>query len=476
MITPMSTFASPSRTRRTVAARVGSIALAGALMAVAACASDDNDAAPTTTAASTTATSATTTTKAPATTTAASTTSAPAGTTAPPTTAAVASTCVTNVDGTLAAAGKEASLAPLPDDLVATLDAAARAAFPEAAAPGAIVGVQTPQGTWTAAYGEADPFTGAPMEVGMYTRIGSVTKTFTGTVIMQLAEQGRLSLDDPVSMYVPDIPNGDRITLRMLADMTSGLASYTRSTVFTDVLFSKPETVWTPEQVLQIGLDESPIFEPGAEFDYSNTNTVLLGFVIEKVTGEPVEDVFRELIFEPLGLQGTSWPAGSIEIPSPHPQGYTLQGNAATPGNPSNATNWNPSWAWTSGELISRMEDLLVYGRALGTGRGLLSEASQAERLRSFPGAAGYGIGAGCSGGWVGHDGELPGYNTSVYYDTTSDTTIIVQVNSDIPSGDCPQDVPTLVDNPGQPVCSSPAPRMLVALSTALGHPFPTAR
>jgi D-alanyl-D-alanine carboxypeptidase len=479
----MSTIASPSHARRHRAARVGSIAVAGLLVVVAACGSDENDASPTTTAAAATSTaaasstttattSAPSTTRAPSTTNASSTTSAPAGTTAPPTTAAGGSTCVTNLDGTLAAAKKEASLAPLPADLVSKLDAAATSSFPLAAAPGAIVGVQTPQGTWTASYGDADPTTSDPMEVGMYTRIGSVTKTFTGTVIMQLAEQGKLSLDDPISKYVPDVPNGDRIPLRMLANMTSGVASYTRSTAFTDVLFSKPETAWTPEQVLQIGLDGSPVFEPGARFDYSNTNTVLLGMVIEKVTGKPVEDVFREQIFEPLKLQGTSWPAGSTEIPTPHPQGYTLQGNAATPDNPSNATNWNPSWGWTAGELISRMDDLLVYGRALGTGRGLLSEASQTERLRSFPGAAGYGIAAGCASGWVGHTGELPGFNTSVFYDTTSDTTIIVQVNSDIASGDC-VDKPTLVDDPGQAVCSSPATRMFVALSTALGNPFP---
>jgi D-alanyl-D-alanine carboxypeptidase len=280
-----------------------------------------------------------------------------------------------------------------------------------------------------------------------------------------------LSVDEIIVQYVVEVGFGVRVLLLLLAFINSGLASYTRSKVFTDVLFAKPETVWTPEQVLQIGLDESPIFEPGAQFDYSNTNTILLGMVIEKVTGKPVEDVFQELIFDPLGLDGTSWPRGSTEIPAPFPQGFTLQGNAATPDNPSNATHWDPSWGWTAGELISTMDDLLVYGRSLGNGRGLLSSESQAARLRSVPGAAGYGIAIGCVDGWVGHAGELPGYNTSVFYDTTNDTTIIVQVNSDIASGDCP-DQPTLVDDPGEAACSSPATRMFVALSTALGHPF----
>ena len=103
--------------------------------------------------------------------------------------------------------------------------------------------------------------------------------------------------------------------------------------------------------------------------------------------------------------------------------------------------------------------------------RACLRPASQAERLRSFPGAAGYGIGLGCIDGWVGHTGELPGYNTALYYDTTSDTSIVVQTNSDIASGACPES-PTLTDDPREAVCSSPATRVFVALSTAIGHTF----
>jgi D-alanyl-D-alanine carboxypeptidase len=397
------------------------------------------------------------------------TTTAAAATT---TTAAAATTCVTDVDKVIATKAVPGSTtAALPADLVAKLDAAAQSSFKEAAAPGAIVGVRTPQGTWIQAYGDADPTTKAPMTADMHTRIGSVTKTFTGTMIMQLAEQGKLSLDDPIDKYVTGIPNGTQVTLRMLANMTSGIASYTRSTKFTDVFFSQPETVWTPDQLVTIGVGASPLFAPGAQFDYSNTNTVLLGLVIEQVTGQPIASAIKQLILDPLQMGNTVWPGDSTEIPAPYPQGYTLQGNAATPDHPSNATNWNPSWGWTAGELISNMKDLLVYDRALGTGQGLLDPASQTERLTSFPGAAGYGIGIGCIDGWVGHTGELPGYNTALYYDTTSDASIVVQTNSDIASGNC-SDSPTLTDDPRQAVCSSPATRMFVALSTATGHTF----
>jgi D-alanyl-D-alanine carboxypeptidase len=379
-------------------------------------------------------------------------------------------TCVANIQKVIADGSKPAKATPLPRKLSAKLDAAVRSALPKTAAPGVIVGVVTPSGTWKAAYGKADPSAGTPMAVGMHTRIGSVTKTFTGTALMQLAEAGKLSLDDKIQKYVPGIPNGDRITLRQLADMTSGLASYTQSKKFQDVLFSKPQTVFTPKELVAIGVAEAPLYEPGASFNYSNTNTVLLGMVIEQVTGKTVGEVFKEQIFDPLKLKNTSWPGDSVDIPAPYAQGFTLQGDFAKPDAPSNATNWNPSWGWTAGELISNIDDLLVYARALGTGHGLLGEASQKERL-TFPGPAGYGIGVGCIGGWVGHTGELPGYNTTLFYKTGADIAVAVQANSDIASGDC-KAAPTLTDDPRDTVCSSPATRVFVAVSKALGQPY----
>jgi D-alanyl-D-alanine carboxypeptidase len=381
-------------------------------------------------------------------------------------------TCVANIDKVVARKPTDAmTTVSLPEDLAAKLDAAAREGFAKASAPGAIVGVRTPEGTWKAAYGMADPKAGTPMQIGMHTRIGSVTKTFIGTVIMQLAEKGKLSLNDPIEKYVSGVPNGNKISLRQLADMTSGVASYTRSSKFTDAYFAKPETIYKPHELLAIGISESPLFAPGAQFDYSNTNTILLGMVIENVAGRPIDDVLKTMIFEPLKLKGTSWPGEKTEIPFPSAEGFTLQGVYAKPDAPSNATHWNPAWGWTAGELISNMDDLLTYDRALGTGQKLLSAASQSARLRSFPGAAGYGIAMGCVDGWVGHTGELPGYNTSVFYDTSRDTAVVVQTNSDIPSGNCPVS-PVLTDDPRDIVCSSPATRIFVALSTALGHTF----
>ncbi|MEX5234842.1 serine hydrolase domain-containing protein [Kocuria arenosa] len=379
---------------------------------------------------------------------------------------------MTDVDDVLTREPSSQMSEPLPEELATTLDAAARASFGQASAPGAVVGVSSPEGTWTAAYGVADPATGEPMEVGVHTRIGSVTKPFTATLVLQLAEEGQLSLEDPIADYVQGIPNGEQITLRQLADMTSGVASYTRSTAFTDRFFADPETAFTPEELVAVGVSESPLFAPGQQFDYSNTNYILLGLVIEQVTGQPVGEVLEEQIFDPLGLEETTWPGTSTEMPDPYAQGFTLQGDTATPEAPANATHWNPSWGSTAGALISDVEDLLVYGRAMGTGHGLLEPEAQRERLTSFqPPEGGYGLGFGCIDGWVGHTGTQPGYNTTVYYDTITDTTVVVQATSDIASGDCPES-PVLADDPRTLPCATPATRIFAEVSTALGHTF----
>ncbi|WP_233270574.1 serine hydrolase domain-containing protein [Chachezhania sediminis] len=360
---------------------------------------------------------------------------------------------------------------PLPDAMASKLDAAVRASLGQAAAPGIIAGVLTPDGYWTGAWGVADPDTGAPMEVGMHTRIGSVTKTFTVTSLLQLVEEGKVSLEDTIDQYVDGVPNGDRVTLRQLANMTSGVLSYTASEEFFMRYLEQPGLVYTPEDLLGFALPGSPIFEPGAEYDYSNTNTILLGLVIEKVTGQSIADVFADRIFQPLGMDNTSWPGTSTEMPEPFPQGITLQGNADASAAPVVTTHWNPSGLGAAGALISNMGDLMTYGRAYGTGQGLLKPETQEIRLTSFAEPAGYGLGMRCAEGWVGHTGDLPGFNTAVFYDTESDFTVVVQANSDIKSGDC-SGAPVLPDNPTGISCALPARRVFGAIAEALGRGF----
>jgi len=346
--------------------------------------------------------------------------------------------------------------------------------------------VQTPRYTWVGALGVADRASGESMTPDMHHRIGSVTKTFTATLLLQAADEGLLSLDDTIDQYVKGVPNGDKITLRQMSDMTSGIASYTADEQWANELLSDPHRVWKPEELARIGIKDSPLFDPGTEWFYSNTNYTLLGLVLEKVTDKPIGDLYREQIIEPLDLQNTSFPKPSdSSIPEPHAQGYTLQGQSSG-GKPIDSTDWSPSEAWTAGQMISTVDDLLVYGRALGTGKGLLSPEKQSERLGSFvsdvpplnkpplKGDLAYGIGLGKDHGWVGHNGEIPGYNTYLFYHPKLDAVVAVEVNSDIPSGDCPKDAPTLRGGPQGITCDLPADRIFRALAEALGKPAPS--
>ena len=171
--------------------------------------------------------------------------------------------------------------------------------------------VQTPKGRWVRAIGIADTRTKAPLRADVHQRIGSVTKTFTGALLMQLVGEGKLSLNDRIGKYIRGVPNGDTITLRQVAGMTSGVASYTKNPGFVAALFARPERRWMPREVLRIGLEDSPDFPPGTQFEYSNTNFIMLGMVFQQVEHKGIGAVLRERIIDPLKLRGTSWPAGS---------------------------------------------------------------------------------------------------------------------------------------------------------------------
>lgn len=359
---------------------------------------------------------------------------------------------------------------PVDDATAAELEAAVAEGLELTAAEGTVVGVLGPQGTWIHATGFADQSHDRPITVDEHFRVGSITKTFNGTMILQLAEEGALSLDDTIDQYVDGVPNGGAVTLRHLLDMTSGIESYTLDEEVADTYLKSPETVWTPQQLIAAASGLPPLFAPGADFSYSNTNAVLLGVVVEQVTGLPYPDALSERILEPLGLTQTSFP-DTTAIPEPHPLGDTLQGVPSDSDTPADATDFSPTFAWSAGQIISTVDDMLVYGRALGTGQGMLGEDAAVARLTSFPGAEGYGLALGCLGGWVGHTGEIPGFNTTLFYEVETDTTVVVLTNSDIPTGDCSSSK-TLVGNPAELRCESPANRIMVEVAAALGSEF----
>ncbi|WP_078990675.1 serine hydrolase domain-containing protein [Streptomyces sp. XY413] len=311
------------------------------------------------------------------------------------------------------------------------LDAAVRQVMREAGVPGVIVGLWAPgKGSYVKAFGVADKATGAPMRSDFNTRIGSQTKTFTVTALLQLVDQGKVGLDDPIGDYISGVPNGDRITLRELAGMRSGLFNYSEDPAFDKAFTTDPDRRFTPQELLDYSFKHPVQFAPNAQFQYSNTNLVLLGLVIEKVTGRPLAEVIDKDVVEPAGLNRTFFPTGA-EFPRPHAQGYTDQ--TAT-GKVEVSTDWDPSWAWAAGAMISDLQNLRSWARTLATGT-LLTPATQAQRLKTtsvgIPGA-GYGLGLFDVQGWIGHNGSLPGYESLGVYLPQAQATMVVILNTDI--------------------------------------------
>ncbi|MEU8764236.1 serine hydrolase domain-containing protein [Streptomyces sp. NPDC048659] len=315
-------------------------------------------------------------------------------------------------------------------ELTAKLDRTIEKVRVQAGIPGVVVGLWMPgRGSYVRATGVADKATGEPMFANTYVRIGSETKTFTVTALLQLVDEGRVGLDDPIAKYVHGVRNGHRITLRHLAEMRSGLYPYTADKDFVQALLSEPRRQWTPQEVLPYGLKHENTAEPGTTFQYSNTNLVLLGLVVEKVTGRPLAEVLRHRVFRPAHLKDSALPYGA-EFPEPHAHGYT---NQTLSGAVEDSTDWNPSWAWAAGGMTSNLRDLRHWAEVLATGR-LLSPETQAQRLKTlptgFPGTT-YGLGILETNGWIGHNGSLPGYETVTVYLPERKATLVVLINTD---------------------------------------------
>lgn len=317
--------------------------------------------------------------------------------------------------------------------------------------PGAVVYVRTPDTVWQQAFGTRALGQSDPVDVADFFRVGSTTKTMVGTVALQLVEEGRLALDDPVSHYRTGVPNGDDITIADLLNMRSGLFSYNENPSFSAAMDDDPGRVWEPDALLRIGFASKPYFAPGAGFRYSNTNTILLAAVLEQVTGQDIRSLLTHRIFLPLGLTKTFYPElGDAELPPPSPRGYLYGTNtsalnsvvlsdarvaAARTGDlvPTDVTNLDPSWIGAAGGAISTAQDLATYARALVGGDELIGPVLQRERLTSAapldrrdPAGIRYGLGLESFGPMLGHDGAIPGFQTFMGYDPATDITIIV--------------------------------------------------
>ncbi|MGH2583433.1 MAG: serine hydrolase domain-containing protein [Dehalococcoidia bacterium] len=233
----------------------------------------------------------------------------------------------------------------------------------------------------TAAFGES--MTGVPATTDMHFRNGAVAISYVSTLLLTLVDDGVLGLDDPLSLWMPELVNADKVTLRMLANMTSGYRDYETDEQFNKDLYINPFRQWTPEELIAIGLSEPPYFEPGTNWSYGHTNYVILGEVLERATGRPVVDLLQEHVLDPLGLTNTA-NSFTPAIPEPALHAFSSERRAAlgiAPDTPfyEESTYWNPSWTITHGAIqTTNIYDMTATAVAIGEGTLLSRESYQA--------------------------------------------------------------------------------------------------
>lgn len=270
--------------------------------------------------------------------------------------------------------------------------------------PGAAAKVRQGTGSWFAESGYADTSTGRERSPGDHFRGASITKTFVATVLLQLEAEGRLSLDDTVETWLPGLVRGNgydgsTITLRQLLNHTSGIANYTDDPAFIHDAAGPgfPEHRYdthTPEELVATALKHPPQPDPEKAPQYSNTNFVIAGMVIEKATGRSYGQEITRRIIKPLKLSGTSFPGTAPQMPNPHPVGYSRLHQEDPDATIHDATEQNMTWLGAAGDVISTSGDLNRFQRALIKGQ-LLPSAQMEEMLDEVPagGGAGYGLG-----------------------------------------------------------------------------------
>ncbi|MFB6810891.1 serine hydrolase domain-containing protein [Streptomyces sp. NPDC056387] len=320
----------------------------------------------------------------------------------------------------LTGAATAAAPAPTPD-----LDAVTQALknTTAAGAPGAMVRITGSGAPLTSAVGVQDRTTGAAMDLNGRFRIGSVTKTFSSVVLLQLVNEGKLSLDAPVNQYLPGLLPDNRITVRHLLTHRSGLADYTNA------MFDKTvpgfeavrNKVFTYQELVALSLREPRTTEPGVSYNYSNTNFVVVGMLIEKATGNGVAKEYERRIIKPLKLKNTSYVHPSTQIKGAHLHGYLTPDEAGAP--LVDSTEQTVSWAQSAGAMISNAADLNTFVSALLGGK-LLAPAMLDAMLSVTPTDATntrfYGLGLrrydlSCGTSVYGHTGTVQGFYTYAF-------------------------------------------------------------
>ncbi|MGW7245382.1 serine hydrolase domain-containing protein [Streptomyces decoyicus] len=311
-----------------------------------------------------------------------------------------------------------------------------------AGVPGAVAEVRDGRGVWRGSSGTADLDSGRAAQAGDRFRAGSVTKSFVATAVLQLVAEGKVGIDDDIERQLPGVvPRGDHITVRQLLDHTSGLANYT------DVLLKKPDPLrdaqkatYTPRQLIELVDDMENRPAPGTVWEYSNTNYVALGLLVEHVTGQSLGHEIDHRIVQPLRLKGTSFPT------TPRLAGAQLHGyewlDGRGPGTvPTDFTQFSPAAFWAAGTLISTTHDLNTFYGALFDGRllppRLMKEMRDMHPMNPERPKRFYGLGLESNGNTcpsdgpaVGHTGEVVGYQTFSFTSADGERQVTLSVNT----------------------------------------------
>jgi D-alanyl-D-alanine carboxypeptidase len=313
--------------------------------------------------------------------------------------------------------------------------------------PGAVLLVDSPQGRFLEATGVSSVEEETPMQAGDVFEIGSITKSFTAAVALQLQEEGVLSLDDPLSQWLPEmaaqVPNGEQITLRQLANHTAGTWDYGDPILeagATDT--SLRQKSFTPEEIMAYALENGePQFDPGEDQAYSNTNYILLGMALEAAAGQSMAELYQTRIFSPLGLNNTFLLEG-VPQEGQIVDGYFTAGSENDDDSGlAKATDWNATQAWTAGAIASNAEDMALYTEALAAGE-LFSDPDSLAQMTDFQEVdpikfglmTGYGLGVGvfpleAADAW-GHTGGTAGFGSLIMTIPEKDTNLVYLANS----------------------------------------------